>query len=304
MTSNKNSASSVPSLSVERIRAVMSDRSLYEAEHDNFVLDAEDIQWLREHGFLGAVFREAMMVRRSALHSQSLSDCYDETQGDLIDPFIETPIRLQSADTLIFIGNSRDEAKALFEMWNIRNETPYTLGVGGIPEKDARELCRAWEELGNGLKKDFLQFAFHNIEVDKLNADYADDRAWASCLEQYNLSEKTVSRIMDPTYRDIRLTKSAKYWALEFLRTNYRTLLNAQENSSARKRDTAMVDKIPKDVGPPEDLEYSLPLWIAAHPFQVRASPFRKNFSLENLTSKQPTDFCNRESRMALTAYP
>ena len=305
MTSNNDSVY----LEVKRVGAILGNRAIFGDEHDLFILDPEDAEWLKNHGYLGRILSDTRMVRRSVLYSQSLNGHFDSNRV-VVEPFVKIPVRLQSQETLEFMGFNQEHAEALWQMWNIRWETPYTLGIGGIPEDTARELCKTWVELGDTLKRDFLQFACHRIRTDDIDTDTANTEAWTLCLEDHNLSNSTVSSILDPAFRDVRLTKSAKYWALEFLQTNYRTLLHAKSISESRQRDIVLQDELSGKVGSltlnssQDSSKYSPPLWIAAHPYQVLVPPFRSNFHLETLSSGRPADFCNRAARMVLTAYP
>ena len=305
MTSNND----LVSLEVKRVGAILGNRAIFGDEHDLFVLDPEDVEWLKNHGYLGRVLSDTRMVRRSVLYSQSLNGNFDSNRA-AVEPFVKIPVRLQSLETLEFMGFNPEHAEALWQMWNIRWETPYTLGIGGIPEETARELCKTWIELGDALKRDFLEFVCHRITAEDIDTDTPNDEAWTLCLGDYNLSSDTVSSILDPAFRDVRLTKSAKYWALEFLHTNYYTLLYAKSISESRQRDIKFQDEPSGKVGSlifnssKDSSEYSPPLWIAAHPYQVRVPPFRSNFHLETLSSRKPADFCNRATRMVLTAYP
>lgn len=114
------------------------------------------------------------------------------------DDTIDVPDMLNSPESLEFCGLQTEVAKLLHQKWEHDEQTlePYTLGYGATLISIARHYIRGM--------------------ADRKNALWEQDD-WDDALESMGINELTRSRILDPTFKDLRLSRSAAEWALDTL---------------------------------------------------------------------------------------
>lgn len=121
------------------------------------------------------------------------------------DDTIDIPDMLNSPESLEFCGLQIEVAHLLHQKWQHDEETlePGTLGYGATLISLARHYIRAM--------------------ADKKNALWEGDD-WDDALKCMGIKESTRSRILDPDFKDLRLSRSAAEWALDTLERSWEYL--------------------------------------------------------------------------------
>jgi hypothetical protein len=136
------------------------------------------------------------------------------------DDTIEVPDVLNSSESLQFCGLDTQVADMLFQNWIRDNEQmgPGSLGYGRRVIALAREYIKGMSRAGNG------------------NALRESDD-WVEALKRQGIKESTRNRILDPNFKNIRLSRSAAEWALDTLELSWEFLDGLDERVEKIKRE-------------------------------------------------------------------
>ncbi|KAI9815406.1 MAG: hypothetical protein M1832_005476 [Thelocarpon impressellum] len=150
------------------------------------------------------------------------------------DPFIEIPYVLNSKETLLFIGLTEAAAESAWQSY---------LEAVNRPDDDGFR-----EEFG---EPRVITFACSSIEYSELDG-YHDDEDWHGKMKAWGINRRLRTAIMDPEYKDIRLTETLKYWVLQAMEADYNALegleVRLQELMELEERQT--LDPSPRQTAP------------------------------------------------------
>ncbi len=125
-----------------------------------------------------------------------------------------------------------------------------TLRYIGYNEQTALQLWKRWTELSPSVfpiletEDDigdlrFIEYATSYVrsrpDLHAIDAFDEDDEEWYRCMDACGIAEELQDAIMEPLYRDIRLTESCVFWILDTMRLRYLTLEAIQEASRERE---------------------------------------------------------------------
>ncbi|KAI4868987.1 hypothetical protein F4820DRAFT_408526 [Hypoxylon rubiginosum] len=188
-------------------------------------LDSEDLQ---NRGLLGPSHSTgSRRIHKRRLHrssSEEYSDISLDVRTDSADAasaFATIPITLISYDTLGYLGLAVDKANAIWSEWT------HWPATGPRREIDADD---------GGLQVTFLDFIVARLE------NYEDvfednDAQWRQCLIVCGINESVQDAIMDPIFKDIRLTNSCVYWVKDTLAMRYAGLEDIRRASHRREKE-------------------------------------------------------------------
>ncbi|CAH0045420.1 unnamed protein product [Clonostachys solani] len=191
----------------------------------NHILSPLDVERLQSQGLLGR--RSEKGTRR--LHKRRLNRSSDEENKDIpLNVHVETPAsanafatipdQLISRATLEYVGFS--EAKAL-DLWNQWTNWPFE-GPARETDLDASGLRMRFEIFFTG--------AFHAVP----DTCSSDDQQWRQTMDSFGLSRSVQQAILDPNFKQLRLTQSCAYWAKDTALMRYAGLKDIQLESMAR----------------------------------------------------------------------
>ncbi|KAJ5343872.1 uncharacterized protein MYU51_002241 [Penicillium brevicompactum] len=203
------------------------------------------------------------------IHKRRLNRSSDEEESHLpLTPvsmdsmpgcFVTIPEDLISFATLKYLGYNHDMAMRIWHRWTNWSPGP---------------INRECDDPENGIP--FIEVAEGNLDHAPDTSD-EDDLAWLQCLTQYGMDTEFTNAIMDSKFRQIRLTQSCKFWAQDTIKLRYRALVEVQEASRERERQTQREASRPvrNNPGPSTQRSVSESLrtasWISA---ETALSPF------------------------------
>jgi hypothetical protein len=193
-----------------------SGRILYE-------LDARDleVQGLLHPGPSSGVKR---------IHKRRLNTSSEEEYSDIslqieptapgaADAFATIPEILFSLETLRYIGFSNNAAQAIWTKW------------ANWPQTGPR---RETDPSDGGQYITFIDFATSRLQnYEDVHTD--DDIQWCSCLAECGMSSFVQEAIMDPAFKELRLSNSCIYWVDDTIRMRFAGLEDIRWASRQRE---------------------------------------------------------------------
>ncbi|MCJ1419979.1 hypothetical protein MMC32_006335 [Xylographa parallela] len=114
-------------------------------------------------------------------------------------------------------------------------ESQVTLEWLGFDADAARMLIQRWENWDPDDPSDFMTLVRDHVRISEYDA-FGPSENWLRALRTMGIAPKLRDAILDPVYRPIRCTQSAKEWVLDSMRGRSRILSAAQESSLERDR--------------------------------------------------------------------
>ncbi|KAH0424861.1 hypothetical protein CcaCcLH18_11288 [Colletotrichum camelliae] len=111
-----------------------------------------------------------------------------------------------SLETLLEIGFSQDKAEQLWRKWLNWPEGP---------------VSRETDPYVGGLQMMFDYFFIAGLERDDGDVWGDDETEWRNSLTRYGINSDTQDAIMDPEFKHLRLTQSARFWAKDTVEMRY-----------------------------------------------------------------------------------
>lgn len=164
------------------------------------------------------------------------------------DETINIPDVLNSAETLEFCGLSSEVSRHLYDKW---------LNVTSKIEPG---------QLGHGMP--LISLAREYIEGKGRQCNALTERdGWNEALEQQGLHPTTRGRILDVRFKNIRLTQSASYWALDTLNLSWEFLEGLDQRIQKTKEQAVLRSTSPDiSTAPSRAMKQSVsPLFSALH---------------------------------------
>lgn len=121
-------------------------------------------------------------------------------------------------ESLIAVGFSEHKARQIWAQW--------TNWPSGPP---SREI----DPFEGGLQMTFYDFFISSLEIDDGDTWSENDDEWRESLDNYGINRDTQNKIMDPNFRYLRLSRSARYWAKDTVEMRYTWLQRTAEASAA-----------------------------------------------------------------------
>ncbi|KAK8075318.1 hypothetical protein PG997_009981 [Apiospora hydei] len=121
-------------------------------------------------------------------------------------------------------------------------ESSVCLRYLGLDDATAEKLWKEWDEDKDQERKDVESVQddavkhIKNTEPTK-DMDSSDDRHWHELLSKIGVNDDFRKNLMDPHYKDIRLTNTCKYWVKYFFEHRKHTLVEIQRFSRERSYD-------------------------------------------------------------------
>jgi hypothetical protein len=189
------------------------------------ILTPDDAATLQESGLASLPMSDG--TRR--LHKRRLNRSSDEEEQHLplspeslassADSFVSIPEHLISLATLEHLGYNTETARRIWEHWC------------KLPHGEPGSV---WEDIYKDVP--FIEVAQGHIDHLMDSCD-PDDAQWTHCMDLYGVNSELQQAIMDPKFRQYRLTESCKFWVQDTFQLRYRGLQAVQETS--RERDMA-----------------------------------------------------------------
>lgn len=132
------------------------------------------------------------------------------------------PEDLISRETLLYVGLSENKATELWHRW-----------INWPAFGPRREI----DVDDGGLQVTFIDYILGTLE-NQVDTAEDDDAAWNACLSTCGIDVTVQVAIMDPVFKDLRLSNSCLYWARDTIEMRYAGLEEIQRTS--RERDTQM----------------------------------------------------------------
>lgn len=149
--------------------------------------------------------------------------------------FVAIPDTLVSRETLLYVGYVPSEADALWDRWCNLFLPIVHFEIDVDEDGGLEDLTYVFEDL---------------IAVGgrATNTYSEDDAEWTASLTAYGMAPGVQAAILDPLFRDIRLTHSAFFWAKETMAMRYAGLRDIQKASY--ERETALAAREAAGPGP------------------------------------------------------
>ncbi|KAI1403340.1 hypothetical protein F4819DRAFT_231879 [Hypoxylon fuscum] len=133
------------------------------------------------------------------------------------DYYHTIPDILISRATLEYLGYTEARSRELWETW-----------MNWPPDEPKRES----DDIYHGVP--FIDFATGHVGPQYIDTADDDDSTWNHCLNRCGIAAKTQLEIMDPVFKDIRLTESCLFWVKDTMMMRYRGLQAIQQTSRKR----------------------------------------------------------------------
>ncbi|KAI2629282.1 hypothetical protein GGS26DRAFT_560110 [Hypomontagnella submonticulosa] len=185
------------------------------------ILSQADIESLRVSGLVSPPYPDG--TRR--IHKRRAGQWSDEEYADLPlndvsttpDTYLTIPEELVSLATLKYLGWDDETAAILWNEWTSRPPDDSAWGLDDID--------------GMG----FLGFVTDRSTSNGLNDTCDDDDwVWYHYMSHCGINAETQESIMDPCFKEIRLTESCRFWVQDTVDSRYRALLEIRSASQAR----------------------------------------------------------------------
>ncbi len=116
-------------------------------------------------------------------------------------------------------------------------ESLATLRYLGFTKEKAAEIWNEWTNIPSRDRNDFFEHATNHLYDRQDHTDALDDSDdWRAVMDHYGLRKEIQETILNPRFKDIRFTESARDWIFDTMRLRFRTLKYAQFASRARAR--------------------------------------------------------------------
>lgn len=167
---------------------------------------------------------------RRRVHKRRLESSSDESNADLpltpiswssdSDPnlFEVVPNILNSRETLIYLGFDQETADRLWHRWTHWSEDDHG--------------PRADMETDEGIS--FLDLAKDQIQYRYIDAWTEDDQSWRDCMTTCGIGGQLQDDILDPFFKNIRMTESCVFWLIDTVEMRWRGLKEIQATSRDR----------------------------------------------------------------------
>lgn len=258
------------------------------------LFEHDDANYLENGGIIGPVksgFRPisgASLLSLSSSGSNSQTDSEYASSSTTHPAFLYLPDSIESEATLVWLGFEPAKAKFLFQSWQ------------GYDPNDIVEFP--------GLVTHYIKHFYEDVTG-------ADDDEWNHLFSKLGITQDLKNAILDPQFKQIRLTESCKDWLIDTFEGKFCILTAIQGASrkrakliqdAAKRGSTEPVGMIEILGGPRE--ENSVKMQTNAYPqhspgsttlwkggdkakfaplFQVDGT-----LTLQHLCSLRPTDFC------------
>ena len=173
----------------------------------------------------------------------NVDDVQDLDALSLINPVING-IRQMSISTLLLNNSSSlslhttDSGYASAEEGMLIPtvfESVKTYEFIGFTAETSAKVWAIWTDVGPDGPWDFEETARNFIKDQAHDASNLDDD-WHQVLQNLGLKEDLYAAILDPAYNSLRLTASAKFWAIDSFQLRFRTLKLYQDKSDERAK--------------------------------------------------------------------
>lgn len=193
------------------------------------ILAELDVQNLQSYGLVSHARPDG--TRR--LHKRRLTPSSDEENFRIPldislespaadDAFATIPDVLISHATLVHIGFSQSTADKVWQDW---------INWGKSLKDPVRETD---EDPGYGLVMTFDDY-FTGAFDTGVDTWSDQDSEWFDCLDDYGLAVEAQSAIMDPRFRELRLTNTCSFWAKDMVEMRFAGLRDIQKASRVRE---------------------------------------------------------------------
>ncbi|KAI1214165.1 uncharacterized protein F4807DRAFT_468115 [Annulohypoxylon truncatum] len=190
------------------------------------ILSPRDAESLLASGLLSS----PDMDGNRRIHIRRLNRSSDEEYSDVpLDPISTTtstmfrtiPENLISLATLRYLGFNEETATYIWHRWT--NWPPGPI----VRETD--------DDRGADFVMTFIDFATDHVTA-KRELDAFEDRNldWFNFMDECGICPELVNHIMDPVFKDIRLTQSCLFWVKDTMELRYRGLQEVQKASHER----------------------------------------------------------------------
>ncbi|PSN61188.1 hypothetical protein BS50DRAFT_652081 [Corynespora cassiicola Philippines] len=162
------------------------------------------------------------------------------------DDTIEIPDILNSVESLVFCGFSQEASERIFERWdrNSKETGPGELGYG----EDIMELARG-----------YIRYMSRDRDA------YLEDDDWIGALRTQGINQVTLNRILDPAFKDIRLSASASEWALDTVGLSWEFLDGLDSKMKQKQKDKQLRSSSPDPSTNPSKAKKPTPLNTTIH---------------------------------------
>ncbi|KAI9830171.1 MAG: hypothetical protein M1819_005848 [Sarea resinae] len=154
---------------------------------------------------------------------------------------VQVPEHLMSASALVFCGFDATVADQIFNKW-VENEENYDEETQFEPE-DLITLARHYVKTVSRTTEAWLPDPIHS---------------WDGVLQAQGISENTRARILHPDYRELRLTGTASYWALDTIDLCWEFLEDLDGRIIQKKQESARVASPDPNIQPSAALRPTL----------------------------------------------
>ena len=113
-------------------------------------------------------------------------------------------------------------------------ESVQTLQWLGFNHDTAQQLFQTWKNFHPDDSSDFLTVALEHLEYHSCEDACGDDEDWLRTFADLGIADELVSAVMDPLFKGVRLTHSAKEWVAETLQGRFEVLAKTQNTSVQR----------------------------------------------------------------------
>ena len=168
----------------------------------------------------------------------------------------------------------------------------------------------------------FMVVVYDHVRISERDAIGSSEN-WYQAFQSMGIDTELANAILDPDFRQIRYTRSAKEWAVDSMKGRFRILTAAEETS--RQRDQLRRSEALRKIGgswSKKNVEKVTPnprvacstafsqhtpgtttLWIGHDKLRFKpAFPPGESVMMEQMCSAAPSDFCGRPANMLYTA--
>lgn len=206
-------------------------------------------------------------------------------------------------------------------------ESSQTLEWLGFNHDTAQQLLQKWKNFHPDDPSDFLTVALEHLEYHSCEDACGDHEDWLRTFADLGIADELESAIMDPVFKRVRLTHSAKEWISETLQGRFEFLAKTQNTSvqrvkllheeaiqrriTARKTSgTSIEGDIPENSAPqikyvtayPQYIPGSTTLWIGHSGARLESIFVDGSIDLTQILSAPRSDFASRYAVGVYTA--
>ncbi|EHY58380.1 hypothetical protein HRR83_007256 [Exophiala dermatitidis] len=133
--------------------------------------------------------------------------------------FSTIPDSLISLATLQYLGYDEDTAKRIWQKW-----------INWSPGPVVREID---DDLPGTMSISFIDYAKGYVGGDTDTYD-EEDQPWFECMTSWGILPSLQEEIMDPVFKDIRLSETCRFWVRDTMELRYQGLEEIQKASRER----------------------------------------------------------------------